>query len=226
MQSGRRPGEIATEIACALLRYVLIALAASLLMLRASPMAHAGEATPTALASVSPNADEAPKKPTREYLIKAAILFNLAKFATWPAGTFADGNARLRICVLGEDPFGPAMSALDGKQVGARKLTTATLSDVADAGACHVLFVSASEADHLPAVLQAVAGLPILTVADMQTFATKGGMVRLTEEDGRSGLEVNLSAADQAGIHLSSKLLRLAETISPQTAYLNEHRQK
>lgn len=224
--SGSRPSEIATEIAYALLRYGLIVLAASLLMLWASPTARADEVSAATLAKAAVGTDEAPRKPTREYLIKAAIVFNLAKFASWPASAFADDKAVMRICVFGDNPFGSALAALQGKQVGQHTLVTATLDNIEDAAACHVLFVSASEADHLPAVLQAVAGQPVLTVADMQKFTVHGGIVRLTEEDGRSGLEVNLIAADRAGIRLSSKLLRLAETVPPQTAYLNERPQK
>jgi hypothetical protein len=41
-----------------------------------------------------------------EYQVKAAYLFNFAKFVEWPAEAFPSADAPLQICVLGQDPFG------------------------------------------------------------------------------------------------------------------------
>jgi len=97
-----------------------------------------------------------------------------------------------------------------------------SIADVEDAAACHILFVSASEKDRLAEILNAVETLPILTVADMGEFASSGGIVALKEVKDRSRLEINVGAADKAGVKLSSKLLRLADTVSTQTAQVPE----
>lgn len=155
---------------------------------------------------------------SREYLIKAAILFNFAKFAEWPAAAFTDESAAVRICVIGDDPFGAALDSINGKTVKDRTLLATPIARVEDAAACHILFVSASEGDRLEAILDAVGGLPILTVADMGQFASSGGIVALKTAEDRSRLEINVGAAKKAGVKLSSKLLRLADTVSTQTA--------
>ncbi|MCZ6844568.1 MAG: YfiR family protein, partial [Alphaproteobacteria bacterium] len=159
-----------------------------------------------------------PASISREYLIKAAILYNFAKFASWPAAAFSNDTAPLRICVIGADPFGPALESLNGKTVRNRALVTALIAKVEDAAACHILFVSASEKDRLGAILDTVSALPILTVADINRFANSGGIIALKEVDDRSRIEVNIGAAKQAGLKLSSKLLRLADTVGTQTA--------
>ncbi len=46
---------------------------------------------------------------SREYLLKAAFLYNLANFTTWPTEAFSGPQKPLRLCILGEDPFGAAM---------------------------------------------------------------------------------------------------------------------
>ncbi|NKB50005.1 MAG: DUF4154 domain-containing protein [Alphaproteobacteria bacterium] len=154
----------------------------------------------------------------REYLIKAAILFNFAKFASWPETAFSHASAPLRVCVLGDDPFGAALDGLHGKQVRNRSLVTARIGAVEETPQCHVLFVSGSEEANLPDILDYVGTLPILTVADIGRFANTGGIIALREVDNRSHIDINLGAAEKAGLRLSSKLLRLANTVSSQAA--------
>ena len=81
-----------------------------------------------------------------------------------------------------------------------------------------MLFISASERDRLDSILDAIAEQPILTVADMPRFARTGGIIALKVVDNRFRLEINTGVADKAGLKLSSKLLRLAETVRTQSA--------
>jgi len=203
---------------------VLFAFVASSVVVALQPAAWSDDGVPASLATVPAADATAPQRSVREYLIKAAILYNLAKFASWPNSAFNSDQAAIRICVLGVDPFGPALTALQGKQVGQRPLKTAVIEDVDNVAACHVLFISASETNRLGEILAAIARLPIVTVADMTPFTAAGGMVRLTQADGRSGLEVNVGAAADAGVSFSSKLLRLANTVDPRTAVLDRRR--
>lgn len=153
---------------------------------------------------------------SREYLIKAALLFNFAKFAEWPTSAFRNNAAPLRICVIGEDPFGSALGSLEGKTVIDRPLAVARIATVEDAPACQILFVSASEQGNLGKIIDTVGALPILTVADMGQFTGSGGIVALKVADNHSRLEINVEAAEKAGLKLSSKLLRLADTFGLQ----------
>ncbi len=220
--------QAAAAITAALRNLVLAGLAGSLIALATIAMARADSAAApdgTAVAqkaSVSPTALEAADTPaaeiSREYLIKAAILFNFAKFAAWPETAFSHPGAPLRICVLGDDPFGEALDSLNGKLVRHRPLATKRIASVEGAPQCHILFVSASEESRIPAILDYVGKLPILTVADMSRFANSGGIIALKEVENRSRIEINLGAAEQAGLKLSSKLLRLADTVSTQAA--------
>jgi hypothetical protein len=209
------PLDIVMTLVCALLRYILVVLAAAVVALWAAPGVRAD---PAAVTSAAYSADRDRERLSREYLIKAAILFNLAKFATWPDSAFSTADTPVRICILGRDPFGASLETLQGKQIGPRNLVTTAIANLENVAACHVLFVSASEEHRLAPILDAVSGRPVLTVADMDKFAIAGGIVGLTELDDRSRLEVNIGAADQAGVKLSSKLLRLAETVDTHAA--------
>lgn len=223
----------ATAVTAITRKLVIVCLAGSLIALASIEVARADDAVPVAgtsegessaqRASVSPTAksrNEAPAAEiSREYLIKAAILFNFAKFASWPDASFGHSEAPLRICVLGDDPFGAALDSLTGKRVRHHRLETKRIANVESAPQCHILFVSASEEPKLQSIIGYVSKLPILTVADMGRFASSGGIIALKEVDNRSRIEINLGAAEQAGLRLSSKLLRLADTVTTQAAH-------
>ena len=195
---------LTTKFSGLLKKLALSAAAAGMVAVLAAPTAHG---QPAAADTVS-----------REYLIKAALLYNFAKFAEWPAAAFADDTDALRICIIGDNPFGRALESINGKTVRERTLSAGSIARVEDAAACHILFVSGSESDRLASILDAVGDLPILTVADMGQFATAGGIVALKNDNNQSRLEINIGAAEKAGVSLSSKLLRLADTVGTQTA--------
>lgn len=187
---------------------VAACLAVATLLLTGS--AAAGQSS---LQSDSPQDQTPSDEPSREYLIKAAILYNFAKFTRWPAEAFDSVDAPLQLCVIGVDPFREALATIDGKRVGSRSLRTRLIADTAMIGACHVLFVSVSESERLAEVLAAASDAAVLTVADIPDFARAGGIITLNIVEDRTRFDVNRLAADRAGLALSAKLLRLADTV-------------
>ncbi|MFQ5774751.1 MAG: YfiR family protein [Kiloniellaceae bacterium] len=151
-------------------------------------------------------------EPTREYLIKAAFLYNFAKFTEWPKGAFAGASTSLQVCVLGEDPFGPALESIAGKPINGRIVVVRRVGSIGAARPCHMVFVSASEEARLTSILETLGARPILTVADMPNFARAGGIINLkTNDEDKLRFEINVRTARRAGLKLSSKLLNLAE---------------
>lgn len=149
----------------------------------------------------------------REYLIKAAFLYNFAKFTQWPEEAFSGPQAPLRICVLGADPFGAALDSIVGKSVQNREVVTARLAAGSDASGCHLLFVAESEQDRLSGILEGLVVRPILTISDMKDFAKSGGMINLKVAENRIKFSINLGVARDAALNFSSRLLNLAEIV-------------
>ena len=81
----------------------------------------------------------------REYQIRAAFLYNFAKFVEWPAEVFRDSNSTLVLGVLGENPFGPALESIRGKTVRGRTLAIRKFESLRDLDHCHILFTASSE---------------------------------------------------------------------------------
>ena len=102
-----------------------------------------------------------------EYQVKAAFLFNFTKFTDWPPSAFASATAPIVIGIVGEDPFGSTMDdVVRDEVVRERKLVVKRLRADEDLESCHVLFISRSEKERLPAVFNRLKGHPILSVGD------------------------------------------------------------
>jgi len=146
-----------------------------------------------------------------EYDLKAAFLFNFAKFVEWPANAFAGERAPLTICVFGEDPFGPILdTVVQGERVGERSLLVQRPDSVDDLDECHVLFVSRSEKDRLGEVMEQVDDKPVLTVADTGGFLRACGIINFILEGSKVRFLIDQEAAQRSGLRISSKLMRLA----------------
>jgi hypothetical protein len=157
-----------------------------------------------------------------EYLIKAGFIYNFAKFVEWPATTFSQPDSPIVIGILGTDPFGAIIDRIvEDKKIGGRGFIVKRLKwskDLKELKECKIVFVSSSEKGHLDDFVQALKGLPILTVGETPGFAERGGIIRFTLEDNKVRFEVNVEAAHQADLTISSRLLTLARIIQQVTA--------
>jgi hypothetical protein len=150
-----------------------------------------------------------------EYQIKAAFLYNFAKFIEWPPGDFGDASGPLRICVFGQDPFGQELRDITSEKiVNGHKLLIMPVIDLQLARSCHILFIASSEKTQLKRILEILQGSSALTVGDTKGFVEQGGMINFVLENDRVRFEVNHKAAEQAGLKISSKLLNVAKSVT------------
>jgi len=164
----------------------------------------------TSPTDASASSDELP-----EYAVKAAFLYHFAHFVDWSAPR--PDPAAVTIGVLGKDPFGDLLdNAVVGKTVSGRRVTIRRFASIEALQPCDILFISSSEASRLPQVLSRVGKWSVLTVGEADRFARRGGMIGFFYEDSRVRLEVNVGAADAAGLRISSKLLSVARLVKPE----------
>ena len=149
-----------------------------------------------------------------EHQVKAAFLYNFANFVRWPAVALGPAGAPMKVCVVGADPFGVALDdAFRGQIVQERSVEISRGPTLATVGRCHILFLSQSEQGRWPEWLKELRGVPTLTVADGPPLVRLGGMVSFVVEAKRVRFEINRSAAEHAGLRVSSKLLALAKIV-------------
>jgi hypothetical protein len=149
-----------------------------------------------------------------EYQVKAAFLYNFAKYIQWPADAPAVQTGTFVITVLGNDPFGPSLDeTLRGKTIDGLKVVLRRAGRPEELRASQIVFISASEHGQLPEILKRLEGAPTLTVAEMDDFAERGGVIRFRMEGDRVRLDINPSAAARARLRISSELLKLARIV-------------
>jgi hypothetical protein len=146
-----------------------------------------------------------------EYRIKAAYIFNFAKFVSWPSAAFASPNAPIVIGILGKDPFGSELDqTIAGKTIERHPLQGKRLGDTDSIDGCHILFISEPDRKRLPEIFEKASRLSILTVGETDDFTDVGGMIRFFKYENNIRFEVDLVPVEAAGLKISSKLLQVA----------------
>jgi hypothetical protein len=150
-----------------------------------------------------------------EYRVKAAFLYNFTKLVEWPTNAFATDKSPLIVGVLGKDPFGKELDDLTtGRTVNGHPLQTMRFRAVEQITNCHILFICESARRKLDSILDALRDKPILTVSDMKGFEARG-MITLIRSNDSINLHINLAAARDARLRLSSRLIRLDRSLHP-----------
>jgi hypothetical protein len=102
---------------------------------------------------------------------------------------------------------------LAGEKIGNQTMVARRIADVQDAAKCRILFIASSESARMKLILAALGKSSVLTVSDMPDFTASSGMIQFVLEENKVRFEVNLSAADRAGLTLSSQLLKVATNV-------------
>lgn len=150
------------------------------------------------------------QSPPTDSQVKAAYLYNFSRFVRWQESS-AEGADSFAICVLGKSPFGNALSSIvAGETIGGKAIVTKNITSTQEAGSCGILFVSTSEEARLKQVMLAVRHSPALTVSDLPGFVNRGGMIEFVNQGGKIRFEVNVAPMKDAGLTVSSELLKVA----------------
>lgn len=149
--------------------------------------------------------------PPIEYQVKAAFVFNLARFVEWPAQKFSTPDEPFVIGIVGDDPFEGALDGIvQGKTVNHHPIEIRRLTLGAEFKQCHILFISRSLKKSFNLILAETRADHVLTVSEIDRFAERGGAVGLLLEDENVKLEISRHTAEAAGLKMNSQLLRVA----------------
>jgi len=148
-----------------------------------------------------------------EYQVKAAFIYNFAKFVEWPADAAAARGGNFSVCIIGQDPFGAAFASVEGRLVSGRPLRVRRDVRLDDALGCQIAFIAESEERRYQALLKILETAPILTISDIEGFAEAGGAVGLFVLDKRLKFDANFATLQRTNLKASSQVLRLARTV-------------
>lgn len=167
----------------------------------------------------------------KEYEIKAAFIYNFLKFIDWPEEKMTSNGDQIIIGIIGNDPFGSTTDVFKGKSVEDRKLVVKKFDSrlqlqnsaednkekltkqTEELRKCHLLFICPSEKKIVPELVEALAGYSVLTIGDNAEFIKSGGVINFFLEEKKVRFDINLTAAENAGLKIRSQLLRLAKNV-------------
>ncbi len=145
-----------------------------------------------------------------ESQVKAVYLYNFGKFVRWQVNAASAGNS-FDICVMGKNPFGTVLeSTVAGESINGKGINVRNVAGVQEASECKILFISSSEAGRIKAILAGVRHISALTVSDIPDFNSRGGMIEFVNLQGRIRFQVNMAPMGEAGLAVSSELLKVA----------------
>ena len=150
----------------------------------------------------------AAEKPS-EMQLKAAYLYNFAKFIKWPDSAFSDSKTSFVIGVLGDKNFAGYLLPLTTKTVNERAIVIKIYTSVDEVSDAHILYLGSSISG-LHSQLEKLKSRPIVTISDDKKFVATNGMIQFVPVRGRLRFIINLANADAAGVRIDSQLLSLA----------------
>jgi hypothetical protein len=150
-----------------------------------------------------------------DYQVKAAFLINFPKYVEWPAGVFPQTNSPITVGIMGDENVANEFATMikGGKMIAGRPVVLKRIENEDNIGAdCHVLFISASLRQRIPAIVEKVKRLPVLTVGE-EGFLEHGGSISLMRRDRKIRFQLDLNAAREAGLKISSRLMDVADSV-------------
>lgn len=146
-----------------------------------------------------------------ERSVRAAFVYNLTKYVTWPAG-----RNELNICVVGSGVTGPALKQIvEGKKSDGRAVHVLLQPSDIELRHCDIVYLSDSTTASFHSCLSKVHNTPTLTVGEDERFVGNGGMVAFVRSGDSIQIEVNLDSVQAAGLKISSRFLNLALIVHP-----------
>jgi hypothetical protein len=151
-------------------------------------------------------------QPVPELELKAAYLYNFALFTEWPSESMPN-NSPITLCLRDDNALLAAVSALTARTVKGRRLAVRLWQASEDLQGCHMAIFDVRDRARWHAVKSGLAGASLLTVSDDVDAATSDFIITLRLDSGRLTFNVDNTAARQARLILSAKLLRLAKEV-------------
>ena len=151
--------------------------------------------------------------PMGESEVKAMFVYNFLKFVEWPSESIRTKDPFV-VLIIGEGTTADATERfLEAKTIGERPIfVRRTKWDQSLAGA-RAVFVVERDPKKLHLILEGAAAAGVLTIGEGESFATRGGMIGLLVENRKVRFDVDTTAAQVAGLRVSSKLLALTRVV-------------
>ena len=120
---------------------------------------------------------------------------------------------RFAICILGDLPYGGAISGLEREEIRGSKITVTQIAQESEIDSCMLVYISTPHRTTASELINRWQSAPVLFVAESTRFHLTGGGIGMYVEDERVRFSINERAIRSHGLKVSSRLLDLAQEV-------------
>jgi len=147
--------------------------------------------------------------------VKGAFLFKFLSYVEWPEDALGGPHAPFVIGVLGDEEVrGALQQIVQGREAQGRPVEVRRLKSGDGPEGLQMLFAGRGSVQELA---RFVGRRGLLLVGDSDDGLARGAMINLLLAENRIRFEVAPEAAERAGLHISSRMLALAQVVKPGT---------
>lgn len=148
-----------------------------------------------------------------EYKVKMGFIYHFIRFTQWPAETFPTPESPINFCIASANSAADILFSLQDREVKGRKINVKRSVTDEDVETCQVLFIASDDEKFVQPTLDALKGRKILSVGEIKNFTRIGGIINFFVTRNQLRFEVNVDAAESAGLKFSSQLLMSADIV-------------
>ena len=160
--------------------------------------------TPPIMVQAAP---DPPMEIPNEAVLKAAFIYNFTKFTTWQPDSC--NPEHLIIGVFSSDPVSANLKMLEGRKSGSKIIKVVRIQDGIKSACVDLIYLPTLE-NLTNEDLNFMKQRHILLISEGRNSVAKGAIIAIYRVNNKIRFDINLEAARDSGIDLSSRLLNLA----------------
>jgi hypothetical protein len=145
--------------------------------------------------------------------VKAAFLYHFGNYVEWPTEDAA-GDPEDQVVIIGvlgsRDVLAELRTILVGKTVRDRPVRARAVVNTADLEGVQILYIGEQDPRVVSDWIYRARNRSILVITDVFDGIAQGAMINFLMDRNRVRFEISRTAAEQAGLKLSSRLLAVA----------------
>lgn len=147
--------------------------------------------------------------------LRGVWLERFTRFVDWPAAHRVNQPGQpFELCVLGDKDFAALLKSLYAKQtIKTKPVRVQALDAGANLSHCDLLFLAEQPVASRDSILKQAFSQATLVISASAGYAEAGSHINLYEESGFLRFEINLDSIQQAGLTVSSHLLKIARVV-------------
>jgi len=151
-----------------------------------------------------------------EYAVKAAYIYNILRFVSWPDGHLLAQTDTVNICLLKQNPFKQYLEPIKSMAITGRSIRLKTIQSLKSSSDCHLIFFQQEEQQETPLFKQFIQSSDAILLGENIEFINDGGMFGFFIQNNKVKLGANRKAISNPDIHISALLLEVSQLFGEQ----------